>query len=225
MADQFSITKFLGHVTSQNEFALANKFDVIIPVPPFLQSLNYGEQITLSCENAELPGVDIHQIEFRHYSFIQRIPARPAFSPITMVFYCTGKMNEKRFFDTWADNTISFNTGLVEYPRNNGSYADVKVNQYDMMGNMSYTVTLIDAYPISVSPIMLNWADDSVNKLQVTFAYKKWLSDSTTKKNISEGTSTAPVGAAPVNNTNNTPGSKITGGGGSFGGGGASGTY
>lgn len=200
----FSINSFLGHLNAQKEFAYASKFNCMITVPSFLESLNYGRELILSCENAELPGVEVSQIELRHYSFTQRVPAKLSFAPITVLFYCTGKMMEKRFFDTWADNTIPFNTGLVEYPLDAGVYSTVTINQFDLQGNISYAVKLIDAYPISVSPLILNWADDSVNKLQVVFAYKKWLTVDTQKMEISDGQSSQTIEQTLINNMNNT---------------------
>ena len=35
---------------------------------------------------------------------------------------------------------------------------------------------LIDAIPLSIGAIVQNWQDDSINRLQVSFAYKKWTS-------------------------------------------------
>ena len=234
----FSITGFLGHLNNQKEFSYASKFNAIISVPPFLKFLDYGRELILSCENAELPGVEINQIELRHYSFIQRVPARLSYTPVTLLFYCTGNMKEKRFFDVWADNIVPFHTGLVEYPIDHGIYSTVKINQFDLQGNVTYSVNLIDAYPISVSPVMLNWADDSVNKLQVVFAFKKWISSDTNRIEISDGNNSQPVDQTLVNNINNTskkstvapdtPSQKrttFTGGGGGFGGGGSSGFW
>ena len=39
-----------------------------------------------------------------------------------------------------------------------------------------YECTLIEAVPVAVSSLPLNWADNSIHKLNVTFAYKKWIS-------------------------------------------------
>jgi hypothetical protein len=42
----------------------------------------------------------------------------------------------------------------------------------------SYSVTLIDAYPVSVNQLDLDWSNDSYHKLTVTFAYTKWKNNS-----------------------------------------------
>lgn len=39
-----------------------------------------------------------------------------------------------------------------------------------------YECTLVDALPIIVAPISLNWGDDAVMRMTVTFVYTKWFS-------------------------------------------------
>ena len=36
-----------------------------------------------------------------------------------------------------------------------------------------------NAIPISIGSLPLNWSDDSIHRLMVTFAYKKWYSTTT----------------------------------------------
>jgi hypothetical protein len=50
------------------------------------------------------------------------------------------------------------------------------VSQQQKVGNSRkvYECTLVQATPVAMSPLSLNWADDSVQRLQVTFVYKKW---------------------------------------------------
>jgi len=202
----FNINEFQGHLKDQNEFAYANKFDIYIGTPPGLRSIGYGEGLTLSCENVEMPGVEINQIEFQQYSFTQRIPHRLSFSPIPMTFYCTGKMMEKTFFDTWANLLVPFKSGLLQYTQDNVLTADIAINQYNNSGELIYSVELIEAYPISVSSLMLSWSDDGVNRLQVLFAYKKWLSVGTTQSKMTDGATSQdsiPAQESDVNNVFN----------------------
>jgi hypothetical protein len=37
-----------------------------------------------------------------------------------------------------------------------------------------YWVKLIDAFPVSIAPVPLNWSDDGYMRIQVTFAYQRW---------------------------------------------------
>jgi hypothetical protein len=78
---------------------------------------------------------------------------------------------------------IPTNTGIVQYYRvnNESAYAvDIKIRQYDQMGNRIYNCTLIEAIPTAISPLSLNWGDDGIHRLQVNFAFKKWKTEDIT---------------------------------------------
>ncbi len=50
----------------------------------------------------------------------------------------------------------------------------VDIRQYGAAGDLRSVHTLREAYPIFIAPIAMNWADDNVIKLQVTFAYRNY---------------------------------------------------
>jgi hypothetical protein len=82
-------------------------------------------------------------------------------------------MNEKIFFDSWMElinPTTDFN---FQYKAN---YAvDILINQYDNMNRLTYQANMVEAFPIDVNQLDLNWSSvDSVHKLSVVFAYKQW---------------------------------------------------
>jgi hypothetical protein len=180
-----SIDSFRSFYSSSNEVSKADKFDVFISLPQQVaQGSGYGiAELAMQCEVSELPGKDVIMIEYRHYGFTKRIPHMNQYNHINFSFYCTGDLVEKKLFDRWMDLLIPADTGLVNYPEDaqgNRTYeADIQVNQYDQQGNMIYQVTLIDAIPTSMTPMGQNWNDDSVHRLNVSFAYRKWTSDQT----------------------------------------------
>lgn len=195
---EFKIDEFRNNLSKHNEVAKADKFMVVIAIPQILNGSGSGptvngleevivgtawstsRELSLQCEVSELPGRDINMIEYRHYGFTRRIPHTNQYGQVTFTFYCTGDMHEKKFFDKWLDVMIPANTGLVTYPMNDLGVtvyeSTIDINQYDPMGNMMYQATLIDAIPIAVSPLSQNWSDDSVHRLTVTFAFRKWVS-------------------------------------------------
>ena len=49
------------------------------------------------------------------------------------------------------------------------------VEQFDSEGKATYSVKLIDAYPIMVAPLQLDWAQQNAfHNFQVTMAYRYW---------------------------------------------------
>ena len=179
----FTIDEFRTNLSAHGEVAKSDKFNVTIVIPTLLQGQTTSRELALQCEASELPGRDINMIEFRHYGFNKRIPHMNQYNQVSLTFYCAGDMHEKKLFDRWMDIMIPTSSGLVSYPIDESGRhqyeTDVLINQYHPDGRMIYQVQLIEAVPVAITPLTQNWSDDSVHRLTVTFAFKKWLSDST----------------------------------------------
>ncbi len=181
----FDIDSFRNNFSKNNEISKTDKFDVLIPIPPQVAAgTSYGmKELSLQCEVSELPSRDINMIEYRQYAFTKRIPHINQYGPVTFTFYCNGNLLEKKLFDRWLDFMIPADTGLVNYPEDSTGFpqyeSDVIINQYDQSRNLIYSVTLVSAIPISIANMGQNWADDSVHRVSVTFAFVKWKSDQT----------------------------------------------
>jgi hypothetical protein len=185
----FNINKFVGNLHKHRETARADKFDVRFSVPSGLRSsgtIDPGvsmQDLSLQCEVSELPGRDINMIEYRKYSFIERIPHHNQYGQASFTVVVTGDMWEKRFFDAWMDYMVPAQTGLVNYAETSDGQrnweADITCFQYDNEGNPAYAVKLIDACPISCAPLSQSWDNDSIHRLQLGFQFRKWISDTT----------------------------------------------
>ncbi len=196
----FRVSDFYNVLNKYNETSRSDKFNVYFTIPPSIASEVNMKDLSLLCEVSELPGRDIGMIEYRHYGFIQRIPHMNTYGIANFTFICTGTLAEKRLFDRWLDLMVPAQNGLVTYPFNENGESlyetTVIINQYDLFGNYIYQVRLIDAMPISVSPINQSWSDDSIQRLNVSFVFRKWKSSETT-----QGVSAASI---PPNNYSNT---------------------
>lgn len=182
----FNIKDFMTHAAKYGEFAKADKFEVKIPLPgSFLRAGSkrpdtaFGSrELTFQCEATELPGRNITMIEYRHHAFVERVPHITNYTDINLTFYCNNRFLEKKFFDAWLDTIIPTNTGYVQYysdDSNQTNYtSDIEITQFDLTGSPIYRCTLVEAIPTGITPLNLNWSDDSVHRLSVTFAFKKW---------------------------------------------------
>ena len=47
-----------------------------------------------------------------------------------------------------------------------------------MTGQLTYSVNLYDAFPISMNQMDLDWSGDGYHKLNITFAYTRWENNS-----------------------------------------------
>jgi hypothetical protein len=192
-----NIANLFTELNLNREFARTCRYLVDIPSPRCILNApaipggyNFSSEsssLRYACNAAELPGVTITPLEFRHYAFMQRIAHHPTFTPVTFNFYCFGGMQERAYFEYWANSLVSFQSGLVNYPQdaagNPQTTTSITVTQYANDNTPIYKVTMFDAFPINIGPMTLNWADDRVHELSITFGYTKWRT-STTDANI-----------------------------------------
>jgi len=162
----------------KTEVARPNRFDVNIPVPlTLLPYVNSAKSLNYRCENAQLPGRTLETIDQKIGSNpIEKYPHRTSYTDIDLSFIIDDDMNQKVFFDAW----LNFINPNYNYNfRYKGDYVTtITVNQYDVTNQLSYSVDLVDAYPISMNQMDLDWSADGMHKLNVTFAYTEWRNNS-----------------------------------------------
>jgi hypothetical protein len=54
----------------------------------------------------------------------------------------------------------------------------MQVNQYNSHNDLTYSINLIDAFPISINQLDLSWSEEGYHKLTVVFAYTYWQNNS-----------------------------------------------
>jgi len=161
----------------RKDLARPNKFEVNIPIPltliPYIES---SRNLNYRCESANLPGRTFATLEQKTYGPVEKYPYLNTYADIDLTFIVDDDMSQKVFFDAW----MNFINPMYNYNmRYKGDYATViTINQYDVTNQLSYSVNLYDAYPVSVNPMDLDWSVDGYHKIQVTFAYTYWKNNS-----------------------------------------------
>jgi hypothetical protein len=163
--------------TFTKDVARTNRFDVNIPVPltliPYVAS---AKSLTYRCENAQLPGRTFATTEQRTYGPIEKYPYLNTYNDLDLTFIVDDDMNQKVFFDAWMNYINPLYNNNMRYK---GDYATtITINQYDVTNQLSYSVNLLDCFPMSINQMDLNWGDDGYHKLSVTFAYTSWQNNS-----------------------------------------------
>lgn len=170
-----SINDFKASFTK--DLARPNKFDVNIPVPlTLIPYVNSAKSLKYRCENANLPGRTFATTEQKTYGPIEKYPYLTTFNDVSLTFIVDDDMSQKVFFDAWL-NYINpqYNNNF----RYKGDYSTaITINQYDVTNQVSYSINLYDAYPISMNQLDLDWSSDGYHKLVVDFAYTYWQNNS-----------------------------------------------
>jgi hypothetical protein len=171
-----SINDFKSSFT--RDLARPSRFDVNIAAPLIMiPYLGDAKNLTYRCESAQLPGRTFATAEQKIGSNpVEKYPYLTTYNDIDLTFIVGDDMKEKVFFDNWLELINPSLTFNYQYKSN---YATViTVNQYDVTNQLSYTVDLFDAYPISVNQLDLDWSSEGNHKLVVTFAYTRWSNNS-----------------------------------------------
>lgn len=157
----------------KTDLARPNRFDVLIPIPLGISYyVGTSRFLQLRCENAELPGRNISTTSMKVYNIEEKFPYQTTYNDINLTFIVGDDMREKKLFDAWLE---WINPSLNYNLKYKTDYAvSLRINQYDLSNKLSYSIDLLDAYPIAVNQMDLDWSNDGVHKLTVTFAYTYW---------------------------------------------------
>jgi hypothetical protein len=162
----------------QKDLARPNKFDVSIPVPlTLIPYVKNAKNLIYRCENANLPGRNFATLEQKIGSNpVEKYPYLTSYNDLDLTFIVDDDMNQKVFFDAW----MNFINPTYNYNfRYKGDYSTaITINQYDVTNQISYSINLYDAYPVSMNQMDLDWSADGYHKLNVTFAYTYYQNNS-----------------------------------------------
>lgn len=158
----------------KTDVARPARFDIEMPIPlKLLAFRNISRKLSLRCESAELPGKTIATTDRKVYGPIEKQPYLTTFNDLTFTFIVSDDMSEKRLFDAWMNLINPKTTFNLNYKSD--YVTNVTINQYNVKNDLSYSATLIDAFPVSVNQLDLDWSNEtSHHKLAVTFAYYTW---------------------------------------------------
>jgi len=131
---------------------------------------------TFLCDAIELPGRSITTLEYL-IPGLQKIktPYRRDYNEITLSFYHNDQLRIFEYFNDWVDQMSTTTTSNRYFDE---IVTDLELVQYLDTENFSrdhekyMTVKIKNAFPISVSSLPCNWADDGFHKLSVSMFYE-----------------------------------------------------
>jgi len=176
----FSIKDFKGEVLG-NGLAEEARFEIMIGTPPCLAGGSpWGKDMRGSLvrvESCQFPALSLHMKQRKIFGPSHPVPVGMDYGGeqgITVTFVLDRDMKTKNMFDAWMDSIVSFETQTVAYPATYKS--DMFVNQLDRSDGSVYQVIVEDVFPRAVSSMNGNANGKDFQRVQVTFAYRKWAS-------------------------------------------------
>ena len=205
---QLSLDKMFGSLNANKSVTKGCRFIVKINLQGLLLNLSYSASIQpdliYAADAAEFPGRGFNVSEARYYGPRQLTPNNTIYGDgINISFICRSKSLERRLFDDWMDIINPITTFHFKYPKD--YYADIDIFHYAEYadGNNSsspsllYGWKLLNAWPTLVTPQQVSWADSDILRLQVTFAYKRWVRATDTENIASRLTTQTPANPSP----------------------------
>ncbi len=168
----FNINEFRSEINKQRGPAQPNRFRVLITGGVLKNSK--ARALSMLCNQAVIPGRALATTEVRTHGPIRKAPYNSIYDDLQLGIYCTNKnLFPRDLFEEWQNSIVTTMTGRVNYF--DQYVADIEIEQYDDEQNVIYACKFIDAYPMIVAPLALDWSStNTVHNLNVTFAYRKW---------------------------------------------------
>ena len=170
-----SISNFRNQFNRLGTPAPTNRFEVTIPTPGGLSiEPDVSRDLTLLCEQAELPGKSMMTVEDKLYGPPRKIAYGQLFIDTTMTFICTSNgWEEKMYFDEWQNQIVDPELFDAKYFDEYTTTVALKTYDEGNVGN--YGIRFLEAYPLNVGAVNLGMnQNNEYARLSVTFAYRRW---------------------------------------------------
>jgi hypothetical protein len=181
--------------------ARPNQFRVDLTFPSFVTlGAIAGLQGQFLCKATTLPASTLENIAIQYRGRQVNVAGERTFEQWQVTIYNDTNFNIRNAFETWS-NGIQNNgatTGRVN-PRD--YQVDMACSQLDRNGASVKTYKFVDAYPIAVSAIGLDFeTTNQIETFDVTFQYNYWTSDTSTQGSSFgvSGTVNTPIGSFPI---------------------------
>lgn len=160
---------------------LASHSFLVFINPP--NNMSAGEELQVRTEAISLPGVAFLSVDnFSPYGNgkVYNIPYRYNPQEVSMTHVMDGKADLYKVFRDWSNRIVDLD-GTQKYgakymkPAGGGYSIDISALVYDRTGKLIKIVKFIEAFPVLVEPIQLNWAqNDEIMKLNVQYRFTRF---------------------------------------------------
>lgn len=183
--------------------ARPNQFFVQLTFPQYVTGgIVAGTQAQFMCKAAQLPASSIENIQVLYRGRPVNFAGERTFQPWTITVYNDTSFGIRNAFESWQ-------SGIQNYSATNGltnvtAYQkDMDVIQLDRNGAPVKTYKFVDAFPVSIGAIALDFdQQNQIETFDVEFQFNYFVSNTSTDTNgqnfsISTAINT-PVGSFPI---------------------------
>ena len=180
--------------------ARANQFRVELSFPSYVTAGPVvGLRAQFMCKAAQLPASTLENIPLQYRGRAVNIAGERTFAPWTVSIYNDVDFGIRNAVEQWSN-------GIQQLSSTNGRtnprdyQVDLQVHQLDRNGAIVKTYKFIDAYPIEVGAIALDFDQaNTIETFDVTFQYNYWTSNTAEGGGFGVNVSVdTPIGSFPI---------------------------
>ena len=169
-----TISDFKAHMLQGG--ARPNQFKVILSFPSFITNgPALADKAQFICKAASIPASTVENVQVQYRGRPVNFAGERSFAPWTVSVYTDNDMQLRQAFEQWSNTVQNLDTtnGVIEPAQ---YQVDLEVHQQDRADNDIRNYKFIDAYPVEVGGVMLDF--DAANQIEifdVTFQYNYWI--------------------------------------------------
>lgn len=169
-----NLNRFISTMNQQPP-ARTSDFEVSVHCP----GIGSIPELTFRADSVSLPGRSVSTTDYRDVGPQTKIGYNAIYMETSIGFILGERYNEKEYFDQWVDlivgpHRVKSSPGGNRF--NAGYYDDYKgtiiIQNFSNTGQPTYKTKLIEAYPLSISPVQLDWSSNDFTKLNITFTFR-----------------------------------------------------
>lgn len=140
---------------------------------PTSYARNMGD-IGFMCTNMTFPGRSFMTTDSRHIGTPFKLPYTAEYSDVNFTFNLSADFRERKYFEMWQQSIVNVHMNSLNFYKE--YVMPVHLMQLDKQGKVTYQVTLVEAYPISIDDVNNSFAaQNEVSQCTVTMAYRHWI--------------------------------------------------
>lgn len=150
------------------------------------------------CDEISLPGRNIRTVPTMalDYGPSREIAQGVTFGEMTMSFYGSSDLRERRILEIWQEKIYEYET---DYSINyyNDYIGDINIFMLNEQNERTYQVSLKECYPKTINEIQIGHGqNNAITKVTASFVYREWTSENNLSASFMErlGNSAAVVG-------------------------------
>ena len=170
----FNVNEFLSEI-NKGGIAKNNAFTVDLRLPAGLNDTGIARSMRLRADTTDLPGKVIQTADYRtDYGPQRKIGYMVGYLDINITFILSENFKEKALLEVWQNAVVAGDGTKFDVGYYKDYATDVKISMYGVADkdNPVFSMTLFEAYPVTVNPIGLSWDQDEAAKVTAQFAYR-----------------------------------------------------